>query len=43
MEKLILKIAQKLAEKMGHEMGLTNIMNAMKDKNVEDQIKELIK
>ena len=24
-------------------MGLTNIMTAMKDKNIEEQIKELIK
>lgn len=39
----MLKIAQKLAEKLGNELALTNIMNAMKDRNVEDQIKELIK
>lgn len=29
---------------MGPEgLGITNIMNAMKDRNVEDQIKELVK
>jgi uncharacterized protein YbcV (DUF1398 family) len=42
MEKLTQKLAQKLQEKIGAELGLTNIMKAMKDKTVEDQIKELI-
>ena len=43
MEKIMFKIAQKLEEKIGKELGLTNIMYAMRDKNVEEQIKELIK
>jgi hypothetical protein len=42
MEKLTQKIAQKLQEKIGRELGLGNILSAMKDKTVEEQIKELI-
>lgn len=37
------KIAQKLQEKIGQELGLNNIITAMKDKEVEDQIKEMVK
>lgn len=36
------KIAQKLSEKIGQELGLTNLMAAMKDKTVAEQIQELI-
>lgn len=36
MEKLMAKIAQKLQEKIGQELGLNNIITAMKDKEVED-------
>lgn len=42
MEKLMLRIAQKLAEKLGNEFGMNTIMHAMRDKGVEEQIKELI-
>jgi hypothetical protein len=36
MEKIMVKIAQKLQEKLSNELGLATIINAMKDKNVQD-------
>jgi len=42
MDKLRAKIAQKLQEKLG-EMGFGTILTALKDKTVDEQIKELIK
>lgn len=43
MDKIILKIAERLAQKMGQELGIATLMNVMKDRNVQDQINELIK
>jgi len=42
LEKLTQKIAQKLQEKIGAQLGMSNILAAMKDKSVENQIKELV-
>ena len=42
MEKLKQKIAMRLTQKIGQELGIENIMLAMKDKDVQEQIKELV-
>jgi len=42
MEKVMQKIAQKLMEKLGEEFGMNTLMHAMRDKGVEEQIKELV-
>jgi hypothetical protein len=36
LEKIMSKIAYKLEEKIGSEIGITGIINALKDKAVED-------
>jgi hypothetical protein len=42
MEKLRAKIAEKLQKQLT-DMGLGNILTALKDKTIEEQIKELVK
>lgn len=43
MDKIIFKIAERLQQKIGQELGLATLMNVMKDRNVQEQINELIK
>jgi abortive infection bacteriophage resistance protein len=44
MDKLKQKIAMKLSEKIGHELGgIDGILAFLNEKSINDQIKELVK